>query len=211
MRSTIALYDAFRKAYDFYNDRLFGGKLGDVVFTLVPRKGVAGSFKDRRFFEYTKGPFNGFAAPEISINPEYMDDPVEEVFSTLVHEMVHLWHHDNYGREEAVKNGGHSKIWADRMRLIGLPPRSVSGHGTGKGTGKYVTNDIEPGGLFDRATKELLASGFRIPYAAHRDFPLAKKKSTPKSTTYSCKTCDQKVRGKPGQRILCGVCIKPMV
>jgi predicted SprT family Zn-dependent metalloprotease len=207
MLSTIETYAAFRRAYLFYNERLFGGKLGDVLFTLARKKGSNGYFWFKKFEPYkTEGP----PVNEIAVNPDFQGRTVEEVLSTLVHEMVHYLHYDLYGYEESKKNGGHPASWRALMEQRGLIPYSTSSQGTGKGTGKHVSHTIEPGGAFEQATRDLLATGFRLPLASR---PQDKKsiddrKST---TTYSCDPCDQKVRGDVGQSIVCGICKRPML
>lgn len=206
MISTVETYDAFRRAYLFYNERLFGGKLGDVLFTLNRHRRFNGYFWFKKFEPYKT---EGSAVNEIAINPDFQHRTTEEVLSTLVHEMVHYLHYQIYGLEEAKKNGGHPASWKELMLQRGLIPFSTSGRGTGNGTGRNVSHTIEPGGAFDLATRDLLAEGFRLPLASR---PQAKKSVSERqsTTTYSCVPCEQKVRGRLGQKIVCGLCLKPM-
>jgi predicted SprT family Zn-dependent metalloprotease len=204
MKSTTELYAAFQRAYAFYNEKLFAGQLGDVVFTLARHKKFLGYFWALRFAPYMSD--KGNSIHEIAINPDYRGYKPEDVLSTLVHEMVHYLHLQMYGPEEAAKNGGHPRSWKELMIARGLLPRSASKNNSSKnGTGRYVTHDIEPHGSFDRLTRQLLESGFRIPLASHSP-PSKPKAQKVKSTIYACHTCEQKVRGTPGQHIVCGVC-----
>lgn len=204
MISTIQTYDAFRRAYLFYNERLFGGKLGDVLFTLNRHRRFSGYFWFKKFEPYK---IEGSAVNEIAINPDFQHRTTEEVLSTLVHEMVHYLHYQIYGLEEANKNGGHPASWKRLMIERGLIPYSTSGGRSGGGPN--VSHTIDPGGAFEQATRDLLATGFSLPLASRPQGkkPVNDRKST---TTYSCAPCDQKVRGDIGQKIVCGLCLKPM-
>jgi predicted SprT family Zn-dependent metalloprotease len=75
-----------------------------------------------------------------------------QIFSTLVHEMCHLWQ-SAHGKD--YKKGAHNKEWARKMEAIGLIP-SATGEPGGKQTGRNVTHYIEIGGPFDVACDELL-------------------------------------------------------
>ncbi|MBV0881507.1 zinc metalloproteinase Mpr protein [Noviherbaspirillum sp. L7-7A] len=80
-------YDELSHAYDFFNERLFGGTLSGCLFTLQRKSCLIGYFSFERFVsrEDTK-------SDEIALNREYFaTQPVEDALPTLVHEQFHQW------------------------------------------------------------------------------------------------------------------------
>ncbi len=84
------------------------------------------------------------------MNPQHFRSwGVEDVLSTLVHEMTHLeqQHFGSPGRR-----GYHNKAWGILMRNIGLEPTNTGEPG-GKDVGQQMTHFIIPDGPFDEAVK----------------------------------------------------------
>jgi predicted SprT family Zn-dependent metalloprotease len=74
---------------------------------------------------------------EIALNPSCFKDRADaQIFSTLVHEMVHLWQF-HFG--SSSRSGYHNREWADRMEQLGLMP-SYTGEPGGERTGQRVTH-----------------------------------------------------------------------
>ena len=116
-------------------------------------------------------PFYGFFAPErwknnagekvheIALNTAYFHERnMIEVFQTLVHEMCHLWQHDN---GKPSRSGYHNKEWADKMESIGLMPSTTFKEG-GARTGQKMGDYPIQGGAFQAACEKLAASGYFI-------------------------------------------------
>ncbi len=96
---------------------------------------------------------------ELGLHPGFFTlRPVEEVLSTLVHEMVHHWQ-DRLGSPS--RSNPHNRQWASKMREIGLEP-SATGLPDGKDTGMHMSHYIQPEGAFMRACRDLLAQGFEL-------------------------------------------------
>ncbi len=95
-----------------------------------------------------------FGTHEISLTPTTLYRTPQEIFSTLVHEMCHLWQWD-FGNPS--RNGYHNKEWAAKMREVGLIP-SDTGQLGGKETGQKMTHYIEWEGrcqqAFNRRSKK---------------------------------------------------------
>lgn len=152
MKPTAETYDGQQQAYDFFNGELFDGELPPCLITLQRRKRTYGYFSQARFINR-----GGRRTDEIAMNPVYFaSTPVEDVLSTLVHEMVHLWqaHHGRPGRR-----GYHNAEWAAKMKAVGLQPSSTGLPG-GKETGERVDHFIAPDGRFIMAARKLLATGW---------------------------------------------------
>jgi len=134
-------YGAAQSAYEFFNITLFDDTLPDCLITLSRKKGSRGYFAGNRFTHATSNK----QTDEIALNPEtlYGRTPQEQ-FSTLVHEMAHLWQH-HFG--SPGRGRYHNKEWAEKMLAIGLTP-SDTGLPGGKMTGQKVSHFITPGGAF---------------------------------------------------------------
>ena len=137
----------------YFNRALFDGQLPNCLITLQRSKRSYGYFCGDRF-----GRTDGLVTDEIALNPRYFHvRPVEEVLSTLAHEMVHLWQH-HYGKPGRGRY--HNREWAQRMKAIGLHPSSTGKEG-GQETGDSVGHFIVPGGPFEVAAHELLMTRLR--------------------------------------------------
>ena len=189
-------YEPFKRAFHFFNDRLFGGALPDCLVTLQRKKGARGYFAPERFANRC----NKAVADEIAMNPDHFEGRTDkEVLSTFVHEMAHLWQ-QHFGKPS--RSGYHNKEWAEKMDDLGLPPSSTGAEG-GKRTGQRVSHYIEAGGRFDRACSEFLTSGATIAWVA---VPVLKITKSGKRTKYACPTCGTHVWGKSGLSINCTPC-----
>ncbi|EJD3148794.1 SprT-like domain-containing protein [Salmonella enterica] len=216
---TLEAYAELQKAFDHYNDRLFGGLLPYCLITMQREKRTYGYFSSRRFAHRTDKQMTD----EIAMNPSYFGVvPLLEILQTLVHEMAHAWqfHFGDPGRRAY-----HNKEWADKMESIGLMPSSTGKPG-GARTGEKMADYAIEGGLFMQATDELLATGFQVSWldrhppadaaglliAGDDDFAgdevgeLLEPKPGNRSNRdkYRCPLCGDQAWGKPGLKLLCG-------
>lgn len=154
VNATKEIYDALQRAYDFYNERLFDGKLPGALIVMSRKKTSRGHYSPGRYINKA-----GVPADEISLNPEFFAvRSVEEVLSTLSHEACHqLQFH--YGHE--VRSGYHDKQFADMMQEIGLIT-SHTGFPGGDRVGERMSHYIAENGKFIMATRELLESDFGL-------------------------------------------------
>jgi predicted SprT family Zn-dependent metalloprotease len=76
---------------------------------------------------------------EISLNPAYLTrETQKDSASTLVHEMAHLWRHE---QGNPPRGGYHDRQWADKMVELGLMPSSTAAPG-GARTGYKMSHYI---------------------------------------------------------------------
>lgn len=205
---TIETYDELQKAYDHFNKALFRGRLPQCLITLQRKASCYGYFCPKRFVARE----GELYADEIAMNPEFFVRSIEEVLSTLVHEMVHLWqaHFGSPGRGRY-----HNGEWADQMEALGLQPTD----GNGKRTGDHMSHTIIEGGPFAKACKELMAenytlgwvdivgvilAGLKSPGAPGEPEPEPPKKAARQK--YTCPDCGANAWGKPDLSLLCGSC-----
>lgn len=163
-------YAELTRAYQFYNEHLFDGRLPLVMITLQRKHNSLGYFSANQFVPATGGDF----AHEISLNPVWFAlHPIPRTLSILAREMVALDQYLNSNKppRRRYRNGE----WADMCEAIGLMP-SETGMPGGKRTGENVDVYIIDGGKFDEATSELVDTAFRLSwldrYTPAEDDPL---------------------------------------
>ena len=203
MQPTKDTYLQLDRAYDHFNTALFNDALPPCVLVLHRKKGAYGYFWGSTWSER----HGKQLTDEIALNPEtFAQRSLEEVLSTLVHEMCHLQQH-HFGKPS--RNGYHNKEWAQMMEQVGLIPTDTGLLG-GKKTGQKMTHIIAPEGRFITACTQLLTEGFTIPWHARtRDASTARKKAASK-TKYTCQACGTNAWAKPGTALICGTCLAPM-
>jgi SprT-like family len=204
---TKVTYDGLDGAYDWFNTVLFDGTLPRCLITLQRKNGSFGYWGGERF-----GTRDGSEKhDEIALNPvHFKERTVEQILSTLAHEMCHLWqaHHGTLPR-----SGYHDRQWAAKMVEIGLQPTDTGAPG-GKVTGQKMTHLIIDGGPFADAAAALLKRGWTQPYVslweegAERARTAAVKRAS--KTKFSCPCCGNAAWGKPDLKIVCGDCDKEM-
>lgn len=205
-------YDRFQEAYAYFNRTLFDGRLPNCLITLQRSKRSYGYFSGDRF-----GRNDGRVADEIALNPRYFHvHPVDQVLSTLVHEMQHLRQH-HFGKPG--RGGYHNREWAESMKAIGLHPSSTGKEG-GQETGDHVGHYIVPGGPFEIAANELLMIGFAITWTETPPEPaeapiegaggLDKAPKSGKRVKYTCPVCRLNAWARDRIQLLCGKDMTPM-
>lgn len=199
---TAETYDSLDRAFQFFNEELFAGRLPEVMFTLSRKRNAHGYFWAEQF-EHRD---DASKIDEIALNPETCGRTVREVLSTLVHEMVHLrqQHEGTPG-----KGGNHNVEWGKMMDEIGLTPTSTGQEG-GKRTGRKVTHMIVDGGPFDIACQKLLDTGLTLPWFTNPPMPKEKKPDLSK-VKHECPCCNMKAWAKLGVRIECADCDETLV
>lgn len=198
---TKELYDRLAEAYDFYNNKLFEGRLSPVLLTLQRKRNARGYFCPERFVTRNE---ETAEIHEIALNPDlFFERTDREILSTLVHEMVHQLQREYGGKDP--KRAYHNAEWARMMVEVGLMPSSTGAEGGSK-TGPKVSHYIMPGDAFDEVTEQLLASGFTLPIEARLvATPKAAERDKSK-TPYVCSACGAKIWAKPGVKVICGDC-----
>lgn len=195
---TATQYSGFSAAYAHFNRELFENSLPNCLITLQRRKGAYGYYSPERFKSS-----EGNQTDEIAMNPRHFKRPANEVLSTLIHEMVHLWQ-QHYGKPPA--GNYHNKEWAAKMKTVGLYP-STTGKPGGKETSQNVSHYIIERGVFEKACTMFLADGFILYNDDSSEAGKAKaKKKAASKTKYTCSECDTNAWAKPNTHLNCGAC-----
>lgn len=194
-------YSAMEKAYNHFNRKLFGGSLPSVLITLHRRPKSRGYFRAESFHART----GADSVHELALNPEvFVGRTDEEILSTLVHEMVHVWQQE-HGR--APRRCYHDREWAGKMKEVGLYPSSTGEPG-GKEVGQHMTHYIVEGGPFVVAAKSLIENGWALGYESPE--PGSQRKSGAASsaskTKFTCPGCQLNAWAKPSAILVCGHC-----
>lgn len=205
VKPTSTLYGELQQAFDFFNARLFEGRLRHVVFTLKTKPNCRGHYASDRFVTLAD---RAATSDEIAMNPVAIGQrPVDDTLSTVVHEMVHLAQ-EMFGKPG--KGAHHNREWGQMMKEIGLYPSSTGAPG-GKETGNKVSHYLIQGGRFDVACQELLATGFGLTWADggayDRKGGSAKQG---KRVKYVCPSCELAAWAKHGAKLICGDCDEPL-
>lgn len=154
VNATLEVYEELQSVYDIYNQELFNSELPGVLLVITRKRNSKGFYSPARYANK-----DGVLADEIAMNPEFfLVRSVEEVLSTLVHEMCHQWQF-NFGKD--VKAGYHNKEFSVKMESVGLIT-STTGYPGGDRVGERMTHYIAEDGLFIEATRELLKTRFGI-------------------------------------------------
>jgi predicted SprT family Zn-dependent metalloprotease len=190
-------YGGLQEAYDHFNKQLFG-ELPDVFITYQRRSHMRGFFGANRFSERD----GKSGRHELALNPDhFVDRTDEQICSTLVHEMCHVWQHVN---GTAPSRNYHNKEWAAKMKSIGLQPSSTGAPG-GKETGASVSHYIIPDGAFQKAFEKLATAGWKLNLqSAHQAGAKGGKNS---KTKFTCPQCGQNAWGKPDLATICKPCL----
>jgi predicted SprT family Zn-dependent metalloprotease len=207
---TDSLYRLSDKAFDYFNRLLFDHKLPPIAITLQHnRPNLLGYFHRRRFKN-----IDGEYAHEIMLNPDtFLERRPEEILSTLVHEMAHLWQCE-FGK--ASRSGYHNRQFADKMQTLGLVT-SQTGQPGAKRTGQQMTHYIQIGGPFDVACRRFLQREKKsFAWGSPPDITrideatiaaqgnIAFPSQTRSKFTYHY--CGQNAWAKPAAQLICGTC-----
>lgn len=204
MTITTTQYKSLDEAYVYFNEKLFDGKLPDVIINFERKPKMAGIHRHKKF-QSRNG--NGNKISELALNPDTfrgLDDL--DILDTLVHEMVHHW---QFTFGEPSRAGYHDREWAAKMKEIGLYPSSTGEVG-GKETGQSMSDYIIDGGKFEIVAKAFLLNGSKIYWDS---IVVEKEKKKRKKTRYkyTCPTCMVNMWGKKDANIVCGDCMEKMI
>jgi len=198
-------YGTLQKAYDYFNESLFGASLPQVLITLQRHRGARGYFSSDRFKRRDNARQH---VHELALNPDtFPGRSDEEILSTLVHEQVHVWQqefgHPGRGRY-------HNREWAAKMHSIGLMP-SGTGEPGGAATGDRVSHYILEGGHFQVACRNFLKRYALVcESAVERDSGSSvagvEAAKTQTRTKFTCPNCGLNAWGKPDALFDCHRC-----
>lgn len=193
---TAETYKTLNQAYEFFNKELFNSELSTCLITMQRKSKARGYFSPERFEARDE---DKHYIHEIALNPQqFINRTDDEIISTLVHEMVHLWQEEN---GNPPRRNYHNREWAQKMEEIGLIP-SDTGEDGGAKTGSAMSHYINKYGKYARLVKEFLGDKKAIHY---QDRPVIKPLTKSKNKIkYTCPKCGLNAWGKDEIKIICG-------
>ena len=218
-------FNALNGAYKYFNKSLFKKLLPGCILNFSRLRNTHGFLAPYR---WRRRESKSHDTHEISLTPTTLYRAPIEIYSTLVHEMVHLWQ-VVFGNPS--RNGYHNKEWAEKMKELGLMPTDTGKPG-GRETGQHMTHYILPNGKYEVAFKQMpekfillftsldgdlmkgliegAASGTDEGESGTPDEQTRKrmKLRTPSQNkaSYTCPGCNVKVWGRPNLQIRCVSC-----
>lgn len=190
---TDELWESYQVLFNWFNAQLFDNLLQPCVLNFSTKATVYGFFAANRWQKE-----EGITAHEISLNPDLLNHSIDDISSTLVRQMVHLWQYQ-FGHPPS-KPGYHNMQWAEKMEDLGLIP-SDTRQPEGKKTGFKMAHYIQEGSDFEKALvaiKEMSSDYF--PWKGAADIKPTKTNSKIK---YNCPHCGANVWGTDGLEIVC--------
>ena len=182
-------FSSYLKAFEYFNDSLFGGELPGVILNFSRKsKKTLGFFTPKRW-QSREGDQE---THEISLNPDHFKEDPKDVMSTLVHEMCHLW---DQIQEKPPTRCYHSKRWGRKMKEVGLYP-SATGSPGGKEVGVKMTHYLIEGGAFDLTYEDMPEEAI-LPWLSWSPPDKEKKPKNKNKAKYMCE-CEKAVWAKPG-------------
>ena len=186
-----------KNIYDNLNRKYYDNELPEVVITIQssPKGKAYGWFSpDRWGIESDEEK----AFHEINISAEYLSRPLANLCSTVNHEMVHLYCRINNIKDTSNSNVYHNKKFkeeAEKRDLIIEKAKTI---------GWSVTTPSE---TFIEYIQSLNINEDNFKF--FRKLPMGKekaKKTSNKTTKYTCSCCGASVRGEQGLEIECKKC-----
>ena len=195
---TAAEYGTLQEAYNYFSVLFGDDRLPQVLITLQHQRRARGYFSAKKFRHRDK---TQEKIHEVALNPDaFTDRTDEEILSTLVHEMVHVWQQE-YGNPGRGRY--HNREWARKMHSIGLMPSNTGKRG-GAETGDSMSHYILEDGRFIAACRAFLTR-YRLVWESATG--LKENVKTQKRVKFSCPNGhDLNAWAKPGALIDCHLC-----
>ncbi len=185
--------------YDFFNEKLFNGELTKPVLTISPdekNKAYGWITRDKLWKENE----NDEGMYEINLSAQFLNRPISEIASTLIHEMCHQFARVNNFQDTARSGSFHNKLFRQIAEDHGLNVEYVRGRGWAVTTLKESTTQLLQKFLEQHSQKLI-----------YREMPIKPKRVRDVSVRkYVCPDCEASVRATKAVNVVCGDCNKQM-
>ncbi|MCC8356378.1 MAG: SprT-like domain-containing protein [Oscillospiraceae bacterium] len=192
--------------YSAINTDFWDGELPTPVITVQSAPGTAGHCTRAKVWQRKDG-----GAYELNISAEALNQPVEEVIDTIIHEMVHLYCREN-GVQEVSRNGSyHNKNFKAIAEAHGLKCYRTEKYGWNTTpTDALVAYALQKGWSEISLGRDTLPKPITAP---GQTAGTAAQSGTRTSSTrkLACPICKQSVRATRHVNILCGDCMVKML
>lgn len=187
------------KMYDFFNEKLFGGELIKPVITISPdekNKAYGWITWDKLWKENE----NDEGMYEINLSAQFLNRPISETASTLIHEMCHQFARVNNFQDTTRSGSFHNKLFRQIAEDHGLNVELNRGKGWSVTTLKESTKGLLEGFIVQNPKTPV-----------YRVMPIKPKRVRNLSVRkYICPDCETSVRATKAVNVVCGDCNRKM-
>jgi hypothetical protein len=149
-------YPRLQRAFDYFNEHLFNGRLSSPLFTLENNARSHGHFTKNKYHHRNGEDFTH----EICLNPmDFAQYSIKTCLSYLVFQMCHQYQAE-FGVQQP-RRFYHDKEWAGYMEQRGLIP-SQTGAPNGNKVGQSMKHYIQEDGPFDKLAGRFIKEGFNF-------------------------------------------------
>jgi hypothetical protein len=184
--------------FDALNEKYFDNELPKCVMSIGKKEGCYGYFTAYKPWRDVEHDENRFC--EISITAGYLDRPVLDMITTILHEMVHEYNFIHEVQDTSRGGTYHNAEYKKAAEAHGLIVEKSA---------KYGWSTTHPS---EDLTEWVKAKRFKENTLVH-DTPTAKKKTKKKSNSrkYVCPCCGAIIRATREVNVICGDCMETMV
>ncbi len=207
----LSQYNAFlENSFQILNKVYFDSALPSVIITIQSCKKAYGYITTRKIWKRATEQYY-----EINITAEYLARPIEEVLSTLLHEMVHLYCMVNNINDTSKNGTYHNKRFKEEAEKRDLKIEYVNYYGyTKTSPTEKLIEVIHEYGLnqsieYYRQSESFISTGNDDDKGTGEDGISVKRKSSTRK--YICPSCKVSVRATKNLYIICGTCMVTML
>lgn len=183
------------KIYDRLNADFFEGALKRPVITIQNTPKAYGHYTVQEVWVV-----DGTELHEINIGAGTLNEPVEIIISTLVHEMCHQYNEEVLGVQDTSRNNVyHNENFKTAAENHGLTVKWIKGRG-------YSCTSAS-----DRLLKWIDENDLNDILLYRKTIPQNIKMNKSNSRRYVCPVCDTKIRATKTVRVICGDCMIMMM
>lgn len=198
------------KAFNLLNADWFDGKLETPIITIIPTPRAYAHYTTANVWKTANG-----GKREINVASGTLDRPLEEIISSLMHEMVHMWN-DMVLNVQDTSRGGQ---WHNRMFAIEAEKHGLTVEKSPKYGYAFTTYDES---LMDwiiahDELREIEMCRSNIWHNASGIGGKAASGGAPAATStnshsrkYICPKCGNSVRATKAVNVICGDCMERM-
>lgn len=196
----------FEGTFNILNKIYFEDKLPRIIITIQSSPKSYGYITVNKVWRDNEASYH-----EINISAEYLNRNIEDVLSTLMHEMVHLYCIVNGIAD--TSNGGryHNKKFKEEAEKRDLIIKYVKniGYSNTKPSEKFI-NVLKENNLYSDINHYRTTGNSIIVPPSNGDNNLIVKKKT-STRKYICNSCGMSVRATKDVNIICGNCMNIMI
>lgn len=226
-----AITSELYKAFEYINKDFFNGEIIEPVITVQSkgnRKNVLGWCTVDKVWIKGEEKYNY----EINIVAEYLDSGFEQVMTTLMHEMIHLFHKQKNIKDTSRNGAYHNKIFKNKAEDVGFDVTYDERIGYSWCTMKQQMRDVFNKYDLDKKLYAISRYSEDVDFAKRRkkamqkakeegfsneeikeaidkidkELEFAKKKRKGGYIKYKCPCCDTTIRATKKVRVMCVDC-----